>query len=654
MFQIQLEYENLLAEVDDTLAEVFSAEERNTTLAPIMAVESLDERILLLRDFMVDLVNTLEGDEPKALASREDFRWRPVGIREFIISDQFLDKEDEIYPPVLHELEICNSGNYYEAVFTGGIGSGKTTAALYTNAYQLYLLSCLNSPHKLYNLDPASEILFIFQSITATLAAGVDYTRFRAMLETSPYFREHFPFDRKLLSKLVFPNRIEVKPISGADTGAIGQNVMGGLIDELNFMSVVEKSKKGVDRKVYDQAINLYNSIARRRKSRFMKQGKVPGILCLVSSRRYPGQFTDMKEDEARLEIQETGKTGIFVYDKRVWEVKPDSYTGEVFRMFIGDQSRKPRILTDDEPIKPGDERLVMDIPLEHKPEFKRDPMGSLRDVAGVSTLALFPYFQSREDVSKMFGQHESILSADETDFVNPKLGILKERIWRPDIPRWIHVDLSLTRDGTGVSCGCCPGFAATGRSDDDFEVLPQIRFDFQLRVVPPPGGEILFHKIRTLIYALRDLGMNIKWISFDSFQSIDMQQILRQQGFVTGEISMDKTTLPYEMLKTACYDGRVAAPAHPQCEKELVSLEMDPKAKKIDHPPTGSKDVSDSMAGVAYGITMRRETWLMYDIPVVKMPGEFQALLEKERERMKEDGNYEALLGMPKHELRG
>ena len=56
---------------------------------------------------------------------------------------------------------------------------------------------------------------------------------------------------------------------------------MGGLIDELNYMSVVEKSKVAVDKGTYDQAILLYNSIARRRKSRFMENGKLPGILCL-------------------------------------------------------------------------------------------------------------------------------------------------------------------------------------------------------------------------------------------------------------------------------------------------------------------------------------------------------------------------------------
>ncbi|APD18895.1 hypothetical protein [Vibrio phage J14] len=44
--------------------------------------------------------------------------------------------------------------------------------------------------------------------------------------------------------KLKFPNRIFVRAISGEDTAAIGQNVIGGIIDEINFMGLVEDSKK--------------------------------------------------------------------------------------------------------------------------------------------------------------------------------------------------------------------------------------------------------------------------------------------------------------------------------------------------------------------------------------------------------------------------
>ena len=62
----------------------------------------------------------------------------------------------------------------------------------------------------------------------------------------------------------------------------------------------------------------LYQSIARRRGSRFMRRGRVPGLLCLVSSRRYPGQFTDRKEAERRRQLAETDRTSIYLYDRRL------------------------------------------------------------------------------------------------------------------------------------------------------------------------------------------------------------------------------------------------------------------------------------------------------------------------------------------------
>ena len=46
--------------------------------------------------------------------------------------------------------------------------------------------------------------------------------------------------------------------------------------------------------------------------------------------------------------------------------------------------------------------------------------------------------------------------------------------------------------------------------------------------------------------------------------------------------VPMDKSTLPYEVTKSICYDGRLMAPKHPICEAELVGLELDAKAIRV------------------------------------------------------------------------
>jgi hypothetical protein len=186
---------------------------------------------------------------------------------------------------------------------------------------------------------------------------------------------------------------------------------------------------------------------------------------------------------------------------------------------------------------------------------------------------------------------------------------------------------LALSKDSAGVCVGHVPGFKHMNRGDFT-ETLPVIQFDLILEVKPPRGGEIEFENIRGLIYTLRDkLGIPIKWVSFDQYQSRDSMQIMHQNGFIVGYQSMDTDTEAYDVTKQAFYDGRIVAPHHAKAQKEMITLEMDTKKNKIDHPPSGSKDVSDAMAGVAIGLTLRREIWHRHQIPPQRIPQSLMGL---------------------------
>jgi len=567
---------------------------------------------------------------------------RPVvGVREFMESPHYMgtlkdDGTSIIYPKVMEELEIMNSGDYEEIVLTGGIGSAKTTCALYSTAYQLYLLSCYENPHDLFGLDPSSEIVFIFQSINAKAAKTVDYQRFRAMIEKSPYFRKYFPFNPELESELVFPKRVYVRPVSSLDTAAIGQNVFGGMLDEVNFMAVIQNSKSAIDGGTYDQATALYDSISKRRKSRFGYAGNMPGLLCLVSSKRYPGQFTDKKTEEANEQLRRTGKSSIYVYDKRTWEIKPDEYfMKERFNIFIGDESRKPRILTKGEEKKMSinDLPLVMEIPEDYRQDFNRDIMGSLRDIAGVSTLSLHPFIPDRESVVKCTRTDKTPFLRQTVDFVDTKLQIDSKQFYRPELDRFVHCDLALTGDSAGFAVGCVTGFTPMSRGAGHFEILPSIYIDALLEIKPPKGGEILIYKVREIVYAMKKLGLNVKWVSFDQFQSRDSMQLLKQAGYQVGYQSMDASTMPYDFLKNALYDGRISMPAHEKCKLELFALEKDTKKNRVDHPAYFSKDVSDALAGVVFGLTMRRESWAKHGVSLQHIPQSIvQAIAQKQQ----------------------
>lgn len=558
----------------------------------------------------------------------------PVDIETFLFDSYYLAKERrEIYPAVLDELKAINNPQglrivnpYTEGVFTGGIGSAKTTTALYTNAYQLYVLSCFQDPHGAFNLDRSSEILFAFLAVAGN-AAEADYGRFYAMLEHSPYFNIDFPYNKRVKTMMEFPHRIQV--VSQINT--IGQNVMGGMIDEVNFGQLVKNSKRSLDGGEWDQALSVYNGLARRRKSRFLMSGRMPGILCLVSSKRYPGEFTDKKLEEAKTD------PSIYVYDKRVWDIKPpNSYCGEWFYVFPGSSRARPSIVHNRNDYTEQEQEQFVRVPVEYKRDFQDDLPGALRDIAGVGTIVSYPYFQNVNAVADAFKHGPSILNLEQTDMETQPLEFFPKRFKNLNRKRWVHVDLGLVSDHCGIACGYVEEFKLT---EEEICLMPVITFDFILRVAPPPNGEIKFFKIRRLLTLLRDSGLPIEWVSFDAFQSTDSMQLLRQAGFKTGRQVVDLNASFYSVAKTAVYAGRVKAPKHTKCQEELLRLERNMKTGKVDHPPNGSKDCSDAFAGVIYGLTMRREIWLEHGVPFNQM---YQSVKEVEVTPEKgEDARY-------------
>ena len=166
-------------------------------------------------------------------------------------------------------------GDYVEAILTGAIGWGKSTFAEIAMCRMLYEISCLRDPQKVYGLMKGSVIVLLNVGVTLDNARKVVFQGIKSKLHTSPYFNNEFPFDA-WKNELRFPNNIWVFPAVAGSNGVIGYNVFGGVMDEVNFMSIVENSKSVASGGKYDQADLLYKSLIRRMKSRFMKRGKLP------------------------------------------------------------------------------------------------------------------------------------------------------------------------------------------------------------------------------------------------------------------------------------------------------------------------------------------------------------------------------------------
>lgn len=90
---------------------------------------------------------------------------------------------------------------------------------------------------------------------------------------------------------------------------------------------------------------------------------------------------------------------------------------------------------------------------------------------------------------------------------------------------------------------------------------------------------------------------------------STDTMQQLRKKKYRVDYLSVDKSTLPYEDLREAIYERRLDFPPYKTYVKSgddrLVEvalqelMELTDTGRKIDHPPGGSKDLADAMAGV-------------------------------------------------------
>ena len=275
--------------------------------------------------------------------------------------------------------------------------------------------------------------------------------------------------------------------------------------------------------------------------------------------------------------------------------------------------------------------------------EFDKDLEGSIRDIAGIATVSVSPYIQRREKIEEAVDPERfhpfTAMALDASkggsfkwpEMVRPRLekgdyGVKVERlrpIMNPNAPRHVHIDPALKNDALGFCMSHVGGWKDVERRTPDgslyTERAPIYVVDLILQIIPPAGDEIILGDVRQLIYDLSQHGYTITKVTMDQFQSADTLQTLSTKGYKAELLSVDRTTDPYDNLKTALYEGRVKYYEYPPLLKELRELELHFKNKrrKVDHPVNGSKDCADALAGVCYTLSDQQET-----VPLPMMKG--------------------------------
>ena len=152
-------------------------------------------------------------------------------------------------------------------------------------------------------------------------------------------------------------------------------------------------------------------------------------------------------------------------------------------------------------------------------------------------------------------------------------------------------------------------GFAVDA---DEKMVRKGIIVDFALQITANRHTEVQFADIIQFILYIKRLGIRIYKVTYDGFSSIGELQRLLNLGINAAELSVDRTSAPYDTLKDSMYRGLVKGYGNYILERELKELIVTDKGK-IDHPETswlrleqegyelGSKDVADCVAGSSY-----------------------------------------------------
>lgn len=554
----------------------------------------------------------------------------PVTIDEFLESEEFLgnDPDFKVWPALKRDLQIINADIFtgqhkiLEAFDGGATATGKTFVAQITQAYQLHLLSCFAKPYKCWpNFSPKTPLIFMFQSVQEGITRRVIYEPFREMFTDMPWARRNLIWNTEKDHALELDNNIKVVPALANLTKMVGQAIVSCILDEVNFMAVVQDSKQVVGARgqggIYDQAEIVYNNIVRRRKGRMTTDGPDPGTLSVLSSTRYLGDFMDrrVKEAEENAELHSEGGD-VHIMRRKQYEAQPDGNKGPKIRILVGSVEYGTRILKDNE--IPGkhfpENATVLEVPAKYSSQFRRDPEGSLRDVCGVATDVISPFITQRHKIIEAILRGEKlgikpwVVKADVELDLDGMPQIIEENLPHDrNKPRFIHIDLSKTKDRCGIAIIKVLGMESVVKNDV-VEFLPHYVLEQAVSIQPSQATELNFPDVRSWVVALKEYyNFNIHTVSFDGFQSIDFQQMLRKAGIQTAEISMDKTLEPYECLKAAIYQDRFDCQDHELLKVELAGLEINSKTGKVDHSPHGSKDIADAVAGAVFSASQNR-----------------------------------------------
>ena len=549
---------------------------------------------------------------------------RPVPDIHTFLNDKFYMGYNNatLYPYWKNQLEtmFAKGSPVRKVIFSGCIGSGKSTIARKAFVYVLYRLLCLRYARATFNIDADSTIANIVISMTLKQVYDTNLLPFVKLMETMPCFQhvmstrafENFdlanpkcPFPyavEKSSGTVFFPDNIILT--CGSNQGHFtGYNCVNSFCDEIN--------EKGVE-----EALALLNTLDNRFASRFSGSDLV--FQSVVSSARTTnspiGEYVKKLPKEP----------SILTLSPMLWEVKPDpNFVGDgtTFPVLVGNGSIPSRIITNPgelEAIEKGEFYipagcLKIDVPTVYRSKFELQLDQSIQDIAGISTYdnsMLFRDTTQLEDpllvpeltIEANLKENTNIFDCLPIDQLFVKDSLKDE--WRlkryPTALRYMHFDLSSTGE---CDTGICMLHKEYKINEITREKETIYVTDFIIYVTAKNTTDL--EAVQNFAMELVTKGhVPIHTISCDQFQSQVVLNNWEQSHLFdkVDKVSVDTKLDPYLNAASLIESGKVKVGQCEKLRKELEALIID-KGKVTR--TTQLKDGADVLVGSIFNAQM-------------------------------------------------
>ena len=490
---------------------------------------------------------------------------------------QIYRKEDVI--SMLGEEKGTQYYNKYtknEIILQLGKGSGKDFVSTVACAYIVYKLLCLKDPAKYFGKPSGDAIDLINVAINAQQAKNVFFKGFKSKIERSPWFVGKY---YAKADSIEFDKSITVYSGHSERESHEGLNLLLAVLDEISGFA----SEVNTGNEQGKTADNIYKAFRGSVDSRFPDLGKV----VLLSFPRYPGDFISEKYDDVIAEKEVIERTHKFTINPLLPEDNPDNSfeiswdEDQIISYKYPGVFALKRPTWEVNPTRKIDDFMIA---------FMTDLGDAMMRFACVPTFASDAFFKQAEKVRSCMTLRNPVDTFKRFD-----------ESFKPDPDKvyYVHADLAQKHDKCAVAIAHVDKWVNIQVINNYEQVAPIVVVDAVAWWEPKVEGPVNLSEVKQWIQNLRRLGFNIGMVSFDRWQSFDIQNELKQVGMRTDTVSVAKKH--YEDMAMLVYEERLAMPSIELLFDELTQLKI-MKNNRVDHPRKKSKDLADAVCGAIFG----------------------------------------------------